>query len=112
MNLKNTIYNRARLFKILSVGKHSMRIDIYEIKNKGKSSFETFVENKLQSINIHKPINSCEKDMVKVYNSCRVEVLHKYFPMLNSDDIGGIIEGKSFTEEKYKKVCSTREKPG
>ncbi len=78
---------RARLFKVLPVGEDSIRIDIYKIKNKGKKNFETFVESKLRPINLEDPRNGFEQNMLNAYNSCRVEALNKYFPMLRDRDI-------------------------
>ncbi len=78
---------RARLFKMLPVGDDSIQINIYKIKNKGMSNFGTFVESKLRPINLGKPRNKFEKGVVEAYNSCRVEALNRYFPMLDKNDI-------------------------
>ena len=55
---------RARLFKMLPVGDDSIQINIYKIKNKGMSNFGTFVESKQRPINLGKPRNKFEKDVV------------------------------------------------
>ena len=84
---------RARLFKVIPKGSDSIQIDIYTLKNKGQHEFDTFVERKLDRINLKTPKNSFERKMVNAYNTCRATALHKYFPMLSADDVSILLKG-------------------
>ena len=95
---------RARLFKVIPEGKDSIRIDIYKLKNKGQHSFDTFVERKLNPINLNMPKNSFERNMVKAYNTCRATALHKYFPMIKSDDVNVLLEGNYLKKRNIREV--------
>ena len=95
---------RARLFKVIPVGKESIRIDIYTLKNKGQHTFDTFVERKLNPINLKTPKNSFEKNMVKAYNSCRTEALNKYFPMLKKPDIDILLKSNYLKKKDVRDV--------
>jgi len=83
---------RARLFRVYPVGSESIQIDIYKIKNKGRNFFDTFVESKLEPINLNAPANSFERKMVAAHNECRKEALNHYFPMLSKSDIEGLLK--------------------
>lgn len=78
---------RARLFKMLPIREDKIQIQIYAIKNKGMKNFDTFIESTLRPIVIREPRNSFEREMIESYNMCRVEALHKYFPMLGEENI-------------------------
>jgi len=78
---------RARLFKMHPIGEDQIQIITYKIKNKGKASYETFIESTLKPIRLNSPRNSFESMVVEAYNSCREEALHKYFPMLKKEAI-------------------------
>jgi hypothetical protein len=95
---------RARLFKVIPKGSNSIQIDIYTLKNKGQHEFDTFVERKLDLINLKRPKNSFEKKMVEAYNSCRATALHKYFPMLKSDDVNVLLEGNYLRKQDVRDV--------
>ena len=84
--VKNNQY-RARLFKMFPAGEGRIQIHIYKIKNKGMSSFDTFIESTLKPITIGQPRNSFERGILDSYDRCRMEALHKYFPMLNDKTI-------------------------
>jgi len=104
--IKRLIQNdqyRARLFKVIPKGSDSIQIDIYTLKNKGQYELYTFVERKLDPINLKSPKNSFERNMVKAYNTCRATALHKYFPMLKSADVEVLLE------ENYLKKRDVRE---
>ena len=95
---------RARLFKVIPKGSDSIQIDIYTLKNKGQHEFDTFVERKLDLINLKLPKNSFEKKMVRAYNSCRATALHKYFPMLKVDDVEVLLEGNYLRKQDVRDV--------
>ena len=95
---------RARLFKVIPKGSDSIQIDIYTLKNKGQHEFDTFVERKLDPINLKTPKNSFERKMVKAYNSCRATALHKYFPTLKEDDVNVLLEGNYLKKRDVREV--------
>ena len=95
---------RARLFKVIPKGSDSIQIDIYTLKNKGQHEFDTFVERKLDLINLKTPKNSFERKMVKAYNSCRATALHKYFPMLKTDDVNVLLEGNYLKKRDVREI--------
>jgi hypothetical protein len=101
--IENNQY-RARLFKVIPKGSDSIQIDIYTLKNKGQHEFNTFVERKLDLINLKTPKNSFEKKMVKAYNTCRATALHKYFPMLKADDVSILLEGNYLKKRNIREV--------
>ncbi len=84
--VKNGQY-RARLFKLKPVGKESIQIIIYKIKNKGLKTFDKIKEIQLKPININTPRNSFEQGIVKAYNDCRAIYLHKYLPELTDQKV-------------------------
>jgi hypothetical protein len=95
---------RARLFKVIPKSSDSIQIDIYTLKNKGQHEFDTFVERKLDLINLKAPKNSFERNMVKAYNTCRATALHKYFPTLKSDDVNVLLEGNYLRKKDVREV--------
>jgi hypothetical protein len=95
---------RARLFKVIPKGSDSIQIEIYTLKNKGQHEFDTFVERKLDLINLKAPKNSFEKKMVKAYNSCRATALHKYFPMLKLNDVNVLLKRNYLKKRDVKEV--------
>lgn len=105
--IKRLIQNdqyRARLFKVIPKGTGSIQIEIYTLKNKGQHEFDTFVERKLDPINLKTPKNSFEGSMVKAYNTCRATALHKYFPMLKADDVNVLLDGNYLKKRDVKEV--------
>ena len=98
---------RARLFKIFPVGDNKIQINIYKIKNKGTKSFDVFLESELSPITITAPINNFERDILTSYNTCRNKLLHKYFPMLNSQNLKHLLQDnyleKHDINEQYEK---------
>ncbi len=100
--IKNDQY-RARLFKVIPVGKKGISINIYTLKNKDPYTFDTLVERKLNTIDLKNPQNIFEKNMLKAYNSCRETALYKYFPTLKSVDVSMLLEGN------YLKMRDVRE---
>jgi len=84
--IKNGQY-RARLFKLKPVGKESIQIIIYKIKNKGLKTFDKIKETQLKPININTPRNSFEQGIVKAYNDCRETYLYKYLPELTGQQV-------------------------
>ena len=106
LTIKKLIENdqyRARLFKVIPKGSDSIQIDIYTLKNKGQHEFYTFVERKLDLINLKIPKNSFERKMVKAYNTCRATALHKYFPMLSADDVSILLKGNYLKKRDVKR---------
>ncbi len=106
-SIKRLIENdqyRARLFKVIPVGKESICIDIYTLKNKGQHTFDTFIERKLDPINLKTPENSFERNMVKAYNTCRAKALIKYFPMLEKDDIDVLLKSNYLKKKDIRDV--------
>ncbi len=61
------------------------------------------MERKLDTIDLKMPQNSFEKNMLKAYNTCRATALHKYFPMLNSDDVKVLLEGNYLKKKDVRK---------
>jgi hypothetical protein len=84
--VKNDQY-RARLFRMYPKGSDKVQIHIFEIKNKGSSSYDIKILNKLKPITMGKPKNRFQEGILSAYNDCRSEALHKYFPMLSDNDI-------------------------
>jgi hypothetical protein len=78
---------RARLFKMFPIGDNKIQINIYKIKNKGIKLFDTFIESELRPIIITAPKNNFEREILTSYNTCRSKALHKYFPMLSSQNL-------------------------
>ena len=85
------------------VGKDSIKIFIYKIKNKGNKNFETFIENELKAISLHKPKNSFEKRVVQAYDSCRRKSLKHYFPMLKNEDLDKLLLDNYLQKKDIKK---------
>ena len=83
---------RARLFRLKPVGKESIQISIYKIKNKGSKTFEKIKERQLKPININHPVNSFERGIVKAYNDCRIKYLQKYIPSLHHKQIDVLLK--------------------
>jgi len=78
---------RARLFRMFPRNGNKVQIQIYKIKNKGSNNYDIKIEQKLDPIVMRKPKNSFEEKLLRAYNSCRTQALHKYFPILNDTDI-------------------------
>ncbi len=95
---------RARLFKVIPTGEDGIRIDIYTLKNKGQHTFDRFVERRLDPINLKVPKNSFEEQMVKTYNTCRTTALHKYFPMLKTNDVNVLLESNYLKKQNIREV--------
>jgi len=64
-----------------------VQIQIYRIKNKGSNSYDIHIEQKLEPIEMGNPKNSFQEKILRAYNRCRAQALHKYFPTLEDDDI-------------------------
>ncbi len=106
---------RARLFRLKPVGKESIQITIYRIKNKGYKAFDEIRDTQLKPININAPKSRFEEDMVRAYNDCRETYLHKYLPALSdrkikyllrdnyiqAEDISGTIKEKKAESERH-----------
>ena len=78
---------RARLFKLLPIGNHSIQIKLYKIKNKGSNAYDLFSERDLKPIVLSAPKNSFEKNIVKAYNACRRKGMDKYLSNLSDEQI-------------------------
>jgi len=89
--VKNGQY-RARLFKLKPVGKESIQIIIYKIKNKGLKTFDKIKQTQLKPININAPRNSFERDIVKAYNACRTKYIRQYFPQFPNAEIAELMK--------------------
>ncbi|MEA3456182.1 MAG: hypothetical protein U9R26_06715 [Campylobacterota bacterium] len=64
-----------------------MQIQIYKIKNKGSNNYSLKILSKLDPITMGAPKNSFQKGILDAYNQCRTEALHKYFPILDKNEI-------------------------
>ncbi len=82
---------RARLFKLKPIGKSSIQITIYKIKNKGLKAFDEIKDIQLPPININAPGNSFEKGIVKAYNDCRRMYLRKYMGELDDEQVDDLL---------------------
>ena len=85
------------------VGEDKIQIHIYKIKNKGMSSFDTFIESSLKPITIGYPRNSFERRILDSYDRCRAEDLYKYFPMLNDETITILLKDNYLQKKDLKK---------
>jgi len=105
--VKNGQY-RARLFKMKPVGKESIQIIIYKIKNKGLKTFEKIKETQLKPININAPKNRFEREIVKAYNDCRIKYLHQYLPELTSIQIKELMHDNYIQLQDIKLLSNTK----
>ena len=71
--------------------KNKVQIHIYKIKNKGSKDYDLKIEQKLDPIVMDHPKNSFQSKILNTYNQCRTKALHKYFPMLNDNDISALM---------------------
>lgn len=105
--LKRFIENdqyRARLFRLKPISGNAIQISIYRIKNKGLKAFDEIVDTQLSPIDINKPKNSFETRMVKAYNECRNENLHKYLSVLSNDEINILLQDNYIQKKDVKLV--------
>ena len=97
---------RARLFKMKPVGKESIQISIYKIKNKGLKAFGKIRDSQLRPININDPKSAFEIGIVKAYNDCRRMYLQKYMGGLSSDDIEFLLRDNYIQKSDIQKILS------
>jgi hypothetical protein len=83
---------RARLFKLLPIGNHSIQIKLYKIKNKGSNAYDIFPERDLNPIALSAPKNSFEKNILQAYNQCRSKGLNKYLEDLTDKQITTLLK--------------------
>jgi len=83
---------RARLFKLKPTANNKIQITIHKIKNKGLKAFDEIMDTQLPPIDISKPKNNFETRMVKAYNNCRNQKIHKYLGFLTNKEIVGLLQ--------------------
>ena len=95
---------RARLFKLLPIGNHSIQIKLYKIKNKGFNAYDIFSENDLKPIVLSAPKNSFEKNIVKAYDDCRKQGLDKYLSDLTDKQVFILLKDNYITANDVVKL--------
>ena len=95
---------RARLFKLLPIGNHSIQIKLYKIKNKGFNAYDIFPENDLKPIVLSAPKNSFEKNIVKAYDDCRKQGLDKYLSDLTDKQVFILLKDNYITANDVVKL--------
>lgn len=95
---------RARLFKMKPLGDNQVQIHIYKIKNKGMSTFDTFMERTLRPITLEQPRNNFEHDILESYNRCREEALERYLPMLDKKNINVLLKDNYLQKKDVKNI--------
>ena len=93
---------RARLFRLFPRGQNKIQIHVFKIKNKGSNNYDVKILNKLDAITMTKPKNTFQKDMLNAYNACRVQALHKYFPILTNQDIELLVKDNYLQKQDLK----------
>lgn len=78
---------RARLFRMFPRSGNRIQIQIFRIKNKGSDDYDIKIEQKPDPIAMGHPKNSFQGMLLKAYNTCRTQALHRYFPKLGDSDI-------------------------
>ena len=101
--IENNQY-RARLFRLKPTSKNSIQISIYKIKNKGLKAFDEIKDTQLPPIKINSPKNSFEKRVVKAYNDCRREQLHKYLGVLLDSEINELLKDNYIQKKDVKNI--------
>jgi hypothetical protein len=101
--IENNQY-RARLFRLKPKLNNTIQISIYKIKNKGLKAFDEIKDRQLPHININKPKNSFEVKMVKAYNDCRKQQLHKYLSILNDGEINLLLKDNYIQKKDVKRL--------
>lgn len=107
--LKNFIENnqyRARLFRLKPKSNNTIQISIYKIKNKGLKTFDEIKDRQLAPISITSPRNSFEQRMVKAYNDCRSQKLHKYLSVLSEQEIDTLLLDNYIQKKDVKEILS------
>jgi len=95
---------RARLFKLKPVGKSSIQITIYKIKNKGLKAFDEIKDIQLRPIDINAPESNFEKGIVKAYNDCRRKYLRKYMDGLSDGQIDVLLRDNTIQKVDIEKL--------
>lgn len=98
---------RARLFTVKPRGKRFIVITLFNIKNRGSSTFDLEDYQSLEAIDLHHPRNSFEREMLESYNGCRTKYLKKYLPILQDEDIALLLEDNYLQKGDIKKILST-----
>jgi len=99
--IENNQY-RARLFRLKPKSNNTIQISIYKIKNKGLKAFDEIKDRQLASISITSPRNSFEQRMVKAYNDCRSQKLHKYLNVLSEQEIHKLLQDNYLQKKDVK----------
>ena len=97
---------RARLFRVKPKSNNTIQISIYKIKNKGLKAFDEIVDTKLPMIDINRPKNSFEVKIVKAYNRCRDQKLHKYLSFLKEHEIETLLKDNYIQKKDIKRLQS------
>jgi len=95
---------RARLFKIKPLSNNQIQISIYKIKNKGSKAFDEIIDIKLKPINVNHPKNSFEMNIVKAFNTCRSQYLHKYLDVLKDNEINELLKDNYIQKKDIKMI--------
>jgi hypothetical protein len=93
---------RARIFRLKPKGDDKLQITIYKVKNKNTKAFDEFKDSNLKEIDINKPRNSFEKNIIKAYNSCRIKQLHKYLDILTKKEIDSLMHDNYIQKKDIK----------
>jgi hypothetical protein len=101
--IENNQY-RARLFRLKPKRGNTIEISIYKIKNKGLKAFNEIKDTQLPPININAPKNSFEQRMVKAYNACRSQQLHKYLSVLSENQIQRLLQDNYIQKKDVKSI--------
>lgn len=105
--LKRFIENgqyRARLFRLKPKTNNKIQITIHRIKNKGLKAFDEIMDTQLPPIDINRPKNSFETRMVKAYNNCRDQKIHKYLGFLTGEEIVILLQDNYIQKKDVKKL--------
>ena len=105
--LKRLIENdqyRARLFRLKPKDNSQIQITIHKIKNKGLKAFDKIKDTQLAPMNINKPKKGFETRMVKAYNNCRKQQLHKYIEVLTDREIDILLTDNYIQRKDVKRI--------
>jgi ribosomal protein L15 len=84
--------------------KDKVQIHLFRIKNKGSHDYNIVLEQKLEPITMNHPKNRFQAQILKTYNECRTQALHKYFPMLSESDIKQLLNDNYLQKDDLIKI--------
>jgi hypothetical protein len=103
--IENNQY-RARLFRLKPKSNNTIQISVYKIKNKGLKAFDEIKDKQLPPISITSPKNGFEQRMVKAYNNCRSQKLHKYLSILSEQEIHKLLQDNYIQKKDVKRILN------